>query len=133
MSSESLEERPLGHSPIVKYVRRLFVGEFCAFRGGQRIKYSDGSVLVLGGFVFSYSVTGDTDINEHSITALFPPTTSTSFQLLSGFVARGSGYRGLYLTWNRDPEELKLVYDSNNNLTADASDTVIATLSLTDW
>ena len=110
-----------------------YTGEGCYFGGGQIVKFSDDSVLILGIWLFGYNVSGDTDTDQNSITAFFPSTVSASYMRVSTFVARGAGYKNLYLVYQRSPELLPLVHDTNGSATVDAGDTTLATLSITSW
>ena len=112
-----------------------FSTEACIFEGGQRVTFSDGSVMILGmwEYLLYNSATGAWDTNENSVTALIPPTTNTAYVKLSSYVARGTGYKRMFLVYQRSPESLKLVYDTDGSLTLNAGDTTIATLSLSNW
>lgn len=112
-----------------------FAGEACYFRGGQRVTYSDGSVLITGGWAFLYSSGGgDTDTNEVAVTMWVPSTLSTSSQILSTFVARGAGYKNVFLVYNRSTDTVSLWHDTNGSGSyGSASDTLLYTATLSDW
>jgi len=112
-----------------------FAGDNCAFLGGQLLKFSDGSVQITGGWGFQYTSGGgtDTDTDQNTVTLTFPASTTSGYLTLSQFVARGSGYKAIYLVWDRSSDGLILVHDTNGNATPDGSDTVITTLSTSSW
>jgi hypothetical protein len=111
-----------------------YAGEECYFRGGQRVVFGDGSVLLTGGWLFAYtSGGGDTDSNEHSISAFLPSGLTASQQTLSQFVARGASYKAAFLVYDRASDGIGVVHDANGNGTADAGDTLLFTATLSDW
>ena len=121
-------------NPYTTNMCTQFTGDFCVFNGGQIVKYSDGSVLILGAWSYAFEIAGDTDIDQQTISYLVPPTQVTgSYSRLSGFVARGSGYKAMYLVYTRSGDALSLVHDTNGSSTVDTGDTTITTLSTTTW
>jgi hypothetical protein len=106
--------------------------EACWFEGGQIVKYSDGSVFILGMFRFGYVDAGDTDTDQISTSFLFPSNAVDGYVRLSSFVHRGTTYRSLYLTYNLPTDTLRLVYDTDGD-GFETTDTVITTLSTTSW
>lgn len=120
-------------SPYAVDMCTQFTGETCLFSGGQRVSFNDGSILLIGNYLFAYSNAGASDLNETSNTAFIPATATSGYVKLSGFVARGSGNKSLFLLWTRSPESLKLIYDTDSSNTPDATDETITTLSLSNW
>jgi hypothetical protein len=110
-----------------------YTGEFCSFIGGQKVTYSDGSILLTGQWSFGYDNGGDTDTNENTVSIWVPSSSSSMCQVLSAYVARGSGYKKIYLCYQRSNDELSIYHDSDGNGTPSASlDTKITTLTATD-
>lgn len=112
-----------------------YVGEFCMFGGGQIVRYNDDSVLLTGNWLFEYSNgTGDTDTDQNTASILFLPTLSDiGYIRISAFVARGTGYKNMYLVYSKLTGEASLVYDTNGNATIDAGDTKITLLTVSNW
>ncbi|MFH1016789.1 MAG: hypothetical protein V1798_01245 [Pseudomonadota bacterium] len=108
-----------------------FAGQDCYFIGGQLVKFSDGSALVTGGFTMLYTDgVSDTDTDGNSITMIVPPSSDGMWQRLSYTVGRSGILASLYFVYTRSPEEVTLVFDTDNDFVLDAGDEIIATLSL---
>ena len=108
----------------------------CYFNGGQIVKYSDGSILMLGSMTTIYYTTSgdvDTDSDTSSISVVLPANVTLSYQTLSELVDRGSGFRRLFLMYSRSSDTIALVVDTNNDQTPDSNDEIVGTLSVSDW
>lgn len=106
----------------------------CWFRGGQLVKFTDGSVLFTGALEYLWvSAAGDTDSNTLAVTGIIPPSINVAWEFLSDMVARGAGYARLWMVYQRSPETLALVHDTNKNLVCEGTDEVVKTLTLTSW
>lgn len=112
----------------------------CLFRGGQLVKYSDGSVLLTGGYTNSLvteaTATSDAEYDQFNTTISFliPASADYGFQLLDEKVARGTpGFRNLYLVYSKTTDKVALVYDTNNNQKPEATDEVLSLIARTDW
>ena len=110
-----------------------YTGESCIFGGGQVVVFSDGSVFLLGNWIFQYSITGDSDTDQNSISAMFPATQTTVWLRLTIYAARGAGYKNMYLVYSRATDSVKLVHDTDGSGTVNAGDTDIAALSMSTW
>lgn len=113
-----------------------YVGEGCYFNGGQLVKYSDGSVLMLGGWTFLYSTSTpdyDTDHSYSSVSVLFPASVTVGYQKLSPLVARGTGYKSAYLVYTRSPESVKVIYDTDGDGLPEPTDEVLFAASVVGW
>lgn len=110
-----------------------FANEVCYFDGGQVVKYSDGSIVLMGTYVFAYSVAGDSDTDQNTATIVIPSSQSGAYVRLSRFVARGGGYKPLYLVYQKSPETVGLKLDTDSDGVLEASDETITTLSLSSW
>lgn len=113
-----------------------YTGEACVFNGGQIVKYADGSVLILGGWTFLYSVSSpdnDTDHAISTISVLYPPEITVGYQKLSPLVARGSGYKSAFLVYTRSPESIKVIYDTDGDNVPEATDELLYTATLSSW
>lgn len=107
-----------------------FVGESCRFIGGQVINFTDGSLLITGGWLFVYANNGDSDTDYAAATIFVEPKSSGSWQLLHHVVARGTGFRGAVLAYDRASNKLAIIHDSNNNKEPDAADEVLGVLPI---
>jgi hypothetical protein len=108
----------------------------CVFRGGQIIEFSDGSVTIMGVFqFFSFDGSVDTNLDFNSVTATYPASVDAGYLLLAPLVARpgSSGFKNLYLVWDRAETDLFLIHDTNGNEIPDVSDTLVETVTPTDW
>lgn len=111
-----------------------FTGENCYFQGGQLIKYADGSFSLIGSWIFSYSNAGDTDTDSSTTQALFPSSYTGGYLKLNLIVARGAGYKSVYLYYIKSPEAVKVVLDTNANGVPEPSgaDETLYTATLTN-
>jgi hypothetical protein len=113
-----------------------YAAESCVFRGGQIVTFSDGSVMLMGGFeFFSFDGVSDSNSDMNSVTFIVPKTVDYAYLLLNPTVARTgtSGYRSLYLVWSREDEEAILVFDINNNQIVDSADVKVLDIVLSDF
>ncbi|MBX9768699.1 MAG: hypothetical protein K2X47_15605 [Bdellovibrionales bacterium] len=111
-----------------------YANEICSFAGGQVVKFSDNTIMILGAYrYFFYNGTTDTDSDTTSITAMVPPTQANFYMKLSTMVARGSGYKSLFLTFARSGSVLKLIADTDGDEIPESSDEQLATLTVSDW
>lgn len=115
-------------APGVDYCTE-FAGEVCGFDGGQIVKYSDGTVIVIGQFTFTYQNGGDTDLDTISKAIFIAPSSSVGSNTLSLYVARGTGYKKLWLVYTRSTDTLTLVHDTSGDGVMGAGDTTLATLT----
>lgn len=120
---------------ISKYTTDMctqYTGEQCIFSGGQKVTFSDGSILLTGQWVYQYSNGGDTDTNENTVSILVPSSSTATYQILSSYVARGSGYRKAFLVYSRSSDTISLYADDSNDSTCCTSDTKLADLTVSD-
>ena len=105
--------------------------ESCHFRGGQVVRFNDGTVMFSGGFEFyAYdSSSHDSDSNSATATMIVPANSIGGAVELSQLVARGNGYKRLYMVYVRSSDSFGLWYDTNGNSQVDSGDTLIATLT----
>jgi hypothetical protein len=76
---------------------------------------------------------GDTDTDQSAITMLVPPTTQSAWSKMTSFVARGTGFKGLYLVYTHSGGVLQLVHDTDGDGAPDAGDELLTTLTLSNW
>jgi hypothetical protein len=107
-------------------------GDACYFSGGQIVKFSDGSIFVSANFEGLYVASGDTDNDQNSFSALVPASSAIAWHTLSSFVARGSGYKSLFIVYVRSTDSLSIWYDSDGNSSLSAGDTQLTTLTTSD-
>ncbi len=115
--------------------------EFCAFNGGQIVKYSDGSVLLTSGYSYEFYASDDMtggdpeyDRMANSITLLVPPEMGVMYQRLDWKVSRPSGiFKNLFLVYIRDQDAVKVIFDSNSDGEAGVTDEVVHTALIADW
>jgi hypothetical protein len=111
-----------------------FADESCVFPGGQRVVYSDGTVFLLGAWRFLYTVAGDSDVDQNTVSMIFPSSASTIYITLSALVARGTGYKKAFLVYDKTLDTAKIYSDDNDNGVPDlATDTVLVTLTLSNF
>jgi len=110
--------------------------ESCYFNGGQILRFVDGSLLITGGWTYaaSYSAGGDTDtdVDFAAFTFIVSATSSGSWQRLHPSVARGAGYRSVFLTFERASNTFKLIHDTNGDAEPSSTDEVLKTVVVTD-
>lgn len=114
--------------------------EQCYFNGGQLVKFTDGTILIMGGYSYAYfspssgASTAEYDRLSNSITMIVPPEVPNSYQRLDWEVSRSAGsLRNLYLVYSRALDRVALLFDSNNNRTPDASDEVVHVVTRSSW
>lgn len=108
-----------------------YTGEVCLFRSGQMVTYSDGSVGISVTFSFLYNNAGELDSDEYTDSFVIPPTYTSIEKGLYPYVARGSGYRGVYTTWSRATGVIRYYSDTNNDGTIAGADELLFTPTLT--
>ena len=107
--------------------------ENCVFNGGQIVKYSDGSVLLTGGYSYNMFVSGsdvgDIDRMTSSITMLVPPDAQYFWQRLDWDVARGlDDGKSLFMVYDRANDKIILIYDTDDNGRPDPTDEILHTV-----
>ncbi|MEI6832486.1 MAG: hypothetical protein WCL28_00725 [bacterium] len=112
----------------------------CQFRGGQLVKYSDGSVLLTGLYtnklVHEGSISSDPEYDQFNTTISFliPASADYGYQILDEKVARVTGdFRNLFLVYVKSTDKVGLVFDSNGNELPDTTDEVVAYVARTNW
>ncbi|MBN8540781.1 MAG: hypothetical protein J0L82_10380 [Deltaproteobacteria bacterium] len=110
-----------------------YVGHSCFFSGGQIVKYSDGSIILLGAFATIYANGGDTDTDQNAVTVVLPGSITGGYIKLSDFVARGSGFRAAFLVYVKASNTAYVVYDTDNDGVAEDTDETLLTLTQTSW
>lgn len=108
-------------------------GQGCYFTGGQRVKYSDGTVYISGVWQTIYVSGGDTDMDQNTVSVIIPPNMTTGDVALSDFVARGTGFKRVFLHYSRSTDSVSLVFDTNGSNVVDSGDEAIAVLTQTNW
>lgn len=102
----------------------------CSFEGGQRVTYSDGSIYLSGSFRMVRADTYST-VNEVSYSKIFPASaTSGDIILTSKLYQVANNPRILFLHWERTPELVQLIVDSNQSQTVNSGDSVLQALTL---
>jgi hypothetical protein len=114
--------------------------EGCAFNGGQVVKYSDGTVFLLGAYSYHLFFQDENQNSEYdrmssAISLIIPPTTNAAFQRLDWDVTRPTSDESqkLFLVYQRSPEKVLVIFDKNGNGTPDTADETVLEPSLTDW
>lgn len=136
--------RVVSNSLLTPYATNIctFYSSFnsCYFRGGQLVKYSDGSVLLTGAYTNFYmtdapiSSEPEYDRNSTSISFLIPAAASYGYQLLDESVARGNGdFKNLYLVYVKSTDVVAIVFDSNDDGDPDLSDEIVHNVARTNW
>lgn len=110
-----------------------YANEACYFNGGQVVKYSDGSTIIMGSFLFVYGVAGDIDTDTNTASLIIPSTSTGAYIRLNQFVARGGGYKNLYLVYEKSPETVGLMVDTDGDGVLEATDETVTTLTLSSW
>lgn len=108
-------------------------GESCYFMGGQIVKYSDGSILITGLFTWLFIIVGDSDTDTLNNSFLMTPTGAGATITMSTYVARGAGYKTLWLVYSRAADTVTLVHDTSGDGSLGGGDTTLATLTVSDW
>jgi hypothetical protein len=122
---------------FVNLCTRYSLIENCFFTGGQIVKYSDGSVLLTGGYSYELyaddgTAVGEWDRMTSSITMLAPPETAIMWQRLDWAVSReGDDGRSLFMVFDRVNDRVILLYDSDNNAEPDITDEILLTVTKT--
>src|SRR5690606_11454836 len=103
-------------SPISTDFCTEYVGEGCGVTAGQLVIHSDGSVFLLASWAMTYAASPDTDTDQNSITAVFPPQITTGSMVASESVARGSGMKRAFLVYDFSDETpvMGIVHDSDD-------------------
>jgi len=102
--------------------------DMCLFGGGEILHFSDGSVLLTGAFISLIGASAD--IDSFAATVIGVPTSSPWIKM-SIYVDRGSGYRTVYLVYDRASDQVKLMHDTNNNSVIEDSDELLLTPAIT--
>jgi hypothetical protein len=106
--------------------------ESCGFEGGQVISLADGSMLVTATwdyFLYS-SISGNSDTDLVMQTILIPKDKPMVAVKLHSMVARGDGYKDVYLIYNREFDRFLILYDNNESGDVDGTDIVLSEVSL---
>jgi hypothetical protein len=116
-----------------------YSNEVCFFTGGQIVKFSDGTVFLLGSSVYALDPSSDaadnTDTNTTAVSLIIPPSVDASYERLEWGVSRegSESDENLYLVYQRSPEKVLVVFDTNGDGEPDASDEVVLEATLSDW
>jgi len=110
--------------------------EACRFIGGQIVRYSDGSRLLMSGFRYNFyadygdgDTDGDTDLI--SISIFVPADQDYAYTILSPIVARGAGHKSLWLVYDRESDRAYIVYDSDDDDVIEETDEILITTTET--
>lgn len=106
--------------------------ENCGFEGGQVISFADGNMLATATWdFFSYaSISGDSDTDLATQTLFIPKDQPVIAVKLHTMVARGDGYKDVYLVYRRESNRFLILYDNNDSGEVDATDLVLAEISV---
>ncbi len=104
--------------------------DVCTFEGGQVVTYSNGSVYLSGTFRMVRTDTYSF-YNEVSYSHIFPASANSGDIILTSKLYQvANNPRMLFLHWERSPQIVQLVVDTNQSQTVNAGDTVLQTLTL---
>ena len=112
---------------------------FCYFKGGQIVKYSDGSVQILGSFEFAYigeDSLGDEwmDTDNHSVTFIVPPEADYSWAYLNSLATAVNEPANLFLVYERAYDRVGLYSDTDENYEFDPTrDRFVGKIEVTNW
>ena len=106
-------------------------GEACYFSGGQILILSDGSYLLTYRFSYNLGITGDTDVDFIAETVFVPASYTVATKAMHPFVARGAGYRTVYITYTKATNSVQVVLDSNNDAIISGADELLFTTTPT--
>jgi hypothetical protein len=136
---ETASKNPMLITKIQKMqrIRTNFCTEFssidsCYFAGGQVISLADGNMLITATWdYFAYSsISHDSDTDLATQTFLIPKDKPMVSAKLHGMVARGDGYKDVYLVYNRELDRFLIIYDNNDSGDVDGTDLVLSEVSL---
>jgi hypothetical protein len=120
----------------VDYCTEFPTIESCYFNGGQIVRYSDGAVLITGVWTYRAWYNGgadtDSDVDVAAFTFVVTADHISSWQRLHPTVARGAGYKSVFLTFDRATDKFRLVYDDNDDGEPSATDPVLKEIVVTD-
>lgn len=108
--------------------------EMCYFASGQVVRYADGSLMVTAVWKFqSLTISDfDTDSDYSTVTYVIPSDQRSMVQEITDLVARGGGYKTVFLVYSRDIDRFGLIYDNNESLDLDSNDVLLTNLTLVD-
>ncbi len=107
-------------------------GESCYFKGGQVTTLSDGSFVIQFLWKFTYYIAGDSDAETVSSTLFLPSSYSGAAIPMHPLVARGTGYKTVYLVYSKTTPNAAIWVDANGDGTiAAGTDELLYTATLT--
>jgi hypothetical protein len=115
--------------------------ESCFFNGGQIVKLSDNSIIIMGNYSFQLYISAasnggnaEYDRFSNSITLIAPPSSDVVFQRLDWEVSRGVTYlRALYLVYTRSTDLIQIVFDTDDDGVPEITDSVVHTVVRSNW
>ncbi len=117
---------------------KYYLIEKCYFNGGQVVKFSDNSILLTGAYRYALFHSGD-DGAEYdrffsSHTVVIDPQISRLWIRLDWEVSRDDiAFESLFLVYQRSPEKIHIVFDTNGNGEPDSNDETVLNLQLQNW
>lgn len=108
--------------------------ENCKFLGGQVIRFADGKILATASWeYFAFSeMDSDSDIDISTKTIIIPDNLPFFSVTLHSLVARGDGYKDVFLVYSRELDKFALVYDQNESGKLEGSDQILSWIILDD-
>jgi hypothetical protein len=117
------------------YCNEFYTIERCGFLGGQLVRFADGNILVSVSWqYFAYSsISKDSDFDIATKTFVIPKDANIMYAMLHSMVARGDGYKGVFLIYYRDSDSFILLYDDNESGAPDRSDVLLNTVRVSEF
>lgn len=106
-------------------------GESCYFLGGQLMFFSDGTYLLSYRFSYLLQITGDSDGDLVNETLFVPASYATVSKAMHPYVARGAGYRTIYINYIVATNTAQIYLDSNNDGVLGGADELLFTTTPT--
>jgi hypothetical protein len=108
--------------------------EACYFSGGQRVKFSDGTVFITGGYSFWHLGASYADKMSTAISLFAPKDSPYVWQRLDWDVCRGGICRSIFLLYEREADKLRIIFDKDNDKTPSlVHDDIILLPTMEDW
>ena len=103
-----------------------FSNEYCYFKGGQIVRYSDGTVMIQANWSYAYVISGDTNTDDSSVTFIIPNHWNGALIQVSNLVARGvASYRDAYIVYDSVNNKAQLRVDSDNDGIIESTDELL--------
>lgn len=120
----------------VNFCTEFSLIERCYFNGGQVLRFSDGTVLITGGWTYDFFYSGttasDSDTDFAAFTFIASAKSTGSWQRLHHRVARGHGYKSVFLVFDRAADSFTLVHDTNNDGVPGPTDEILKKVVVTN-